>query len=156
MFAKYSTPEDFVNLELTHLEELIKGVGIYRNKAKHIKALAQIIIEEYDGKIPEDLEELIKLPGVGRKTTNVFLVVGLNKPGLGVDTHVQRVANRIGLVVTQNPTQIELSLKKEIPQNRWGEAHHLFIFHGRRVCRARKPDCQNFSIFDICDKKIDK
>lgn len=155
LFAKYSTAEDFANLDLKELEELIKGVGIYRNKAKNIKALAEIILEKYNGQIPDELDELIKLPGVGRKTANVMLAVGFNKPGLGVDTHVQRVANRIGLVNTKNPTQTELSLKKAIPHTRWGEAHHLLIFHGRRVCKARKPNCQECSIKDLCEKNID-
>ncbi|NLB88343.1 MAG: endonuclease III [Syntrophomonadaceae bacterium] len=155
LFARYSTLEDFANIDLKELEELIKGVGIYRNKAKNIKALAETILEKYDGRIPDDLEELIKLPGVGRKTANVMLAVGFNKPGLGVDTHVQRVANRIGLVDTKNPTQTELALKKAIPHTRWGEAHHLLIFHGRNICKARKPNCEECSINDLCDKKFD-
>ncbi len=155
LFTQYSEAQDFAALDLATLEELIKGVGIYRNKAKNIKALAEVIIEKYDGKIPDTLEELIELPGVGRKTANVFLAVGLDKPGLGVDTHVQRVANRIGLVATKNPTQTELSLKKEIPHTRWGEAHHLLIFHGRRICKARKPNCQTCSIAKLCDKKLE-
>lgn len=155
LFTKYSTPEDFANIDLKELEELIKGVGIYRNKAKNIKALAEIILEKYDGQIPNELDELIKLPGVGRKTANVMLAVGFNKPGLGVDTHVQRVANRIGLVNTKNPTQTELSLKKAIPHTRWGEAHHLLIFHGRKICKARKPNCEQCNINDLCEKNID-
>lgn len=155
LFARYSTPEDFANVDLEELEEMIKGVGIYRNKAKNIKALAETILNEYDGEIPSDLEELTKLPGVGRKTANVMLAVGFNKPGLGVDTHVQRVANRIGLVKTKNPTQTELSLKKAIPHTRWGEAHHLLIFHGRKICKARKPNCEECSINHLCAKNFD-
>lgn len=155
LFCNYNSAEDFAALDLSELEELIKGVGIYRNKAKNIQALARVIIEEYAGHIPETLEELIKLPGVGRKTANVYLAVGLNKPGLGVDTHVLRVANRIGLVATKNPTQTEMALKKEIPHTRWGEAHHLLIFHGRKVCKARKPNCQLCSIARLCEKNLE-
>lgn len=155
LFRHYNTPEDFAALDLKEIEEQIKGVGIYRNKAKNIQALAKVILNEYDGQIPETLEELIKLPGVGRKTANVYLAVGLNKPGLGVDTHVIRVANRMGLVATKNPTQIELLLKKEIPHTRWGEAHHLLIYHGRKVCKARKPNCQLCSIAKLCDQILD-
>lgn len=155
LFAKYNTPEDLANIDIEELEGLIKGVGIYRNKAKNIKALAKIIYEDYNNEIPDTLEELITLPGVGRKTANVMLAVGFNKPGLGVDTHVVRVVNRLGIVATKNPTKIELSLKENIPPDRWGEAHHLLIYHGRNICKARKPNCQVCSIIKYCEQIID-
>ncbi len=154
LFAQYKTPQDMANAGIKELENLIKGVGIYRNKAKNIKALAQIINDDYAGEIPSTLEELITLPGVGRKTANVMLAVGFNKPGLGVDTHVIRLANRIGLVNSKNPTQIELDLKKMIPPTRWGEAHHLLILHGRQICKARTPNCSACSIVSICEQRI--
>ncbi|HZK43239.1 MAG TPA: endonuclease III [Syntrophomonadaceae bacterium] len=155
LFAEYSTLEDFAYADIHELEELIKGVGIYRNKAKNIKALSNMVLEEYKGEIPSTLEELTTLPGVGRKTANVMLAVGFNLPGLGIDTHVRRVANRIGLVALKDPTKIELSLKDQIPRTRWAEAHHLLILHGRQVCKARKPDCNLCTIADICDQVLD-
>ncbi len=155
LFAQYKNSQELANADIKELESTIRGVGLYRNKAKHIKALAQIINDDYAGEIPSTLEELITLPGVGRKTANVMLAVGFNKPGLGVDTHVIRVANRTGLVNTKNPTHIEASLKKAIPPTRWGEAHHLLILHGRHICKARTPNCPTCSIADYCEKIID-
>ncbi|MEN6391703.1 MAG: endonuclease III [Syntrophomonas sp.] len=156
LFARFPTPEAMAAADLEILEEIIRPVGLYRNKAKHIKALAQALVEQYDGRIPDRLEELIGLPGLGRKSANVILAVGFGKPGLGVDTHVQRVARRLGLASSDKPVQTELELKKLIPQNQWGPAHHLFIFHGRKVCKARRPDCQSCRIRPVCEQNPDK
>ena len=109
---------------------------MYKNKAKNIQAMSKKLIEEYGGEVPAELDELIKLPGVGRKTANVVLAVGFGLPGLGVDTHVKRVANRLGLVHTQNAEKVEKELKALIPQEMWSKSHHLLIWHGRRVCKA--------------------
>ncbi len=154
MFARYRTPEDFAALDILAIEELIHGVGLYKGKARNIKELSRILLEKYDGEVPGDFEALIELPGVGRKTANVVMAVAFNQPGLGVDTHVQRVANRIGMVKTKNPDQTEKELKAIIPIDRWSHAHHLLIFHGRKTCLARKPNCSNCVLESLCQKNI--
>lgn len=156
LFARFPTPESMAAADLETLEEIIRPVGLYRNKAKHIKALAKALLEQYNGRVPESLEELVGLPGLGRKSANVILAVGCGKPGLGVDTHVQRVARRMGLVDSDKPARTELELKTLIPENLWGRAHHLLIFHGRQVCKARRPNCQSCTIQPICEQNIKK
>ncbi len=156
LFQKYKTPEDFAALNLSKLEELIKGVGLNKSKAKNIRAMAEKLIKEYNGQVPADFNELLKLPGVGRKTANVMLAVGFNQPGLGVDTHVHRVANRLGLVDSKNADKTEKELKAIIPQNLWSKSHNLFIWHGRRVCKARKPLCQECVLEELCPKNIER
>lgn len=152
LFAKYNTPDQLAKIDLIELEKLIRGVGLYKGKAKNIKAIAGILIEKYQGQVPTELEQLLELPGVGRKTANVMRSVGFHQPGLGVDTHVQRVANRLGLVSEHNPDKTEHALKALIPIECWSRAHHLFIFHGRQICTARKPKCHRCAIEDICCK----
>lgn len=152
LFKLAGTPKKMARLELSQLEDLIRGVGIYKNKARHLKGLAVMLVESYEGKVPEDFEELLKLPGIGRKSANVIMAVGFGKPGLGVDTHVQRVAYRTGLVSGKRNETSELELKKQIPPKRWGEAHHLLIYHGRNTCKARRPDCQNCAISGECSR----
>ena len=156
LFAKYNTPDKLAALELSELEGLIKGVGIYRNKAKNIKELARVIRDKYRGEVPGDFDELLQLPGVGRKTANVMMAVGFKQPGLGVDTHVHRVANRLGLVKSKNPEHTEKALKQIIPMADWSQAHHLLIFHGRRVCKARKPQCDVCVLEKLCAKNLEK
>jgi len=155
LFKKYNTPVGLAHASLSELETMIKGVGIYKNKAKNIKAMAGMLLDSYDGEVPGEFDELLKLPGVGRKTANVMLAVGFNKPGLGVDTHIHRVSNRLGLVNTKNTDSTEKELKALIPRELWGESHHLFIWHGRRVCKARKPLCQECVLEELCQKNID-
>lgn len=155
LFQDLNRPQDFADIELPLLEERIKGVGLYKNKARHIQAMSKILLEEYDGQVPDDFNELLKLPGVGRKTANVMMSVAFDRPGLGVDTHVQRVANRIGLVQSDKTEQTEAGLKRIIPENWWSRAHHLLIFHGRRVCKARNPACSSCSIESFCEKNIE-
>lgn len=150
LFKKYRTPEKIAGLDEKELEKLIYGVGLYRTKARNIKKLSQVLIEDYQGKVPDVFEELLKLPGVGRKSANVILAVGFNKPGLGVDTHVHRVVNRIGMVKAKNPEKTELGLKELIPMELWSESHHLFISHGRKVCSARNPGCSECIINGLC------
>ena len=154
LFASYKTPADFAAMDINELEERIKGVGLYKNKAKNIKNFSIILLEKYAGEVPEDFDSLLNLPGVGRKSANVVLSVAFNLPGLGVDTHVQRVSNRIGIVSEKTPDKTEKALKAIIPRERWSISHHLLIFHGRQVCKARKPDCQHCCIAAFCQKII--
>lgn len=155
LFKQCNTPEQLADIDLHHLEELIKGVGLYRMKAANIKKLSAMIRDDYHGEVPADFNELLKLPGVGRKTANVMVSVGFKKPGLGVDTHVHRVANRLGLVQSKTADQTEKGLKQLIPMEDWSEAHHLLIFHGRRICHSRKPKCESCILKDLCQKKFD-
>jgi len=150
LFAKYNTPEQIAQLDLAELEEYIRGVGLYKGKARNIQKLSRILLSRFEGEVPADFEALIELPGVGRKTANVMMSVGFNQPGLGVDTHVQRVSNRLGLAKETNPDKTEKALKAIIPVDQWSKAHHLFIFHGRKVCTARKPDCTHCMLENIC------
>lgn len=154
LFLRYNTPHAMAQAEIAELEKLIRQVGLYKSKARNLKKMAEMLVEEHNGEVPDNMEDLLKLPGVGRKTANVVLAVGFNKPGLGVDTHVHRVANRTGLVRAKNPVATEIQLKELIPVSSWGKAHHLFIFHGRRVCRARRPECESCIIEDLCHKNF--
>lgn len=156
LFVDYGNPEALAAIDLSLLEEKIRGVGLYRNKSRHLKKLAQIISERYQGKIPSDFDELLSLPGVGRKSANVIRSEIFKKPGLGVDTHVQRVANRLGLVDSKFPEQTERALKAQIPEQWWSKAHHLLVFHGRRICQARRPQCDNCVVESLCEKRLDK
>lgn len=155
LFDMYPTPQLLARADLDTLEDVIRPVGLYRNKARHIKALAQTLLERYGGRVPESLEELIQLPGLGRKSANVILAVGLGKPGLGVDTHVQRVARRLGMVESNKPAQTEIELKRLLPQNLWGPAHHWLIFHGRQVCKSRRPNCPSCIVKDLCEQNLE-
>lgn len=150
LFAKYPTPEDFSKLTVSEMEEEIKGVGLFRNKAKNILATTKVLIEQYGSQVPQDREALMALPGVGRKTANVVLANAFNIPALGVDTHVLRVANRLGLAVSKNPREVEEQLTKKIPRDKWGQAHHWLIWHGRKVCQARNPSCIECFLKDLC------
>lgn len=155
LFRVADTPAKMAKLDLAELEELISGVGIYKNKARHVHELSQMLEERYEGQVPGSFEELLTLPGVGRKSANVVMAVGFHQPGLGVDTHVQRVAYRTGLVSGKRNEASEMELKKQIPPERWGEAHHLLIYHGRNTCQARKPDCQSCVLANYCSQRMD-
>lgn len=137
-------------LSLEQLEDIIKTVGLYRMKAKNILATSAILAEKYDGDIPTTREECMKLPGVGRKTANVALSISKNVPAIAVDTHVFRVSNRIGLANAKNELQTELQLMKKIPKQKWLEAHHWLIWHGRKICRAHNPLCEECPINKYC------
>lgn len=155
LFIKYSKPEDLAKASLAEIEDNIKAVGLYRNKARSLKEMAIMLMDKYNGKVPEYFEELLKLPGVGRKTANVVLTVGFGKPGLGVDTHVHRISRRLGLVKSKTPEQTEQQLKSLIPEDRWSQAHHLLISHGRAVCHARRPNCNSCILEQLCNKIIE-
>lgn len=154
LFREANRPQDFAALPQSELEEKIKGVGLYKNKARSIKNLSRMLLEQYGGEVPGDYEALLQLPGVGTKSANVILAVGFGQPGLGVDTHVHRVTNRLGLVQEKNPENTEKALKALLPEKLWSISHHLFIFHGRQVCKARRPDCDHCCVEDLCAKVL--
>ena len=154
MFKKYNTPEDFNKLSIEEIANEIKTCGLYKSKAEKIKATSEKLCKDYNGQVPDTLEELVKLPGVGRKTAGVVLSNAFNKPAIAVDTHVFRVSNRIGIVNTKTPEKTEFDLMETIPKERWSHSHHLLIFHGRRMCKARKPECGICPIKSDCDYYI--
>lgn len=144
------TPQKILSLGEDNLISYIKSIGLYKSKAKHIIELSKMLISEFDSKIPDNLADLIKLPGVGRKTANVVLNVLFNKPTMPVDTHLLRISPKIGLAQGSTPLEIEKSLCARIPQEYMNHAHHWLILHGRYVCTARNPHCENCIINDIC------
>ena len=151
LFEKYRTATDYAEADPGALEEDIRPTGFYRNKARSLQGMARALVEEHDGEIPRTMPELVALPGVGRKTANVVLgnAFGIDE-GIVVDTHVRRVSNRLGLTDEQDPENIERDLMGVVPKEDWTVFSHLLIFHGRRVCKARKPDCPNCVLNDIC------
>ncbi len=149
-FSKYKTPKDVAKAKIKDLETILKSSGFYRNKARNIKSASKIIVGRYGGKVPSRFEDLIKLPGVGRKTANCVLVYAYGKSAIPVDTHVHRVANRIGLVNTKTPEQTEKELKKVIPKKFWREINSLFIIHGKSVCKPVRPKCDKCPIRRYC------
>lgn len=150
LFQAYKTPVDFLTLTQEELEEKIKEIGLYRNKAKNILQMCRQLIEQHQGEVPSTMEELVQLAGVGRKTANVVLSNAFGIPALAVDTHVFRVSNRIGLAESSNVDETERQLMACIPRERWSNAHHLLIWHGRRICDARKPKCEVCPISHSC------
>ena len=151
LFEKCKTIEDFANVDSNELEDLIHPCGFYRNKAKNIKKCAKQILEDYAGIVPQDMDSLTKLAGVGRKSANVIMleVFGIAK-GIAVDTHCKRISNRIGFSNESEPTKIEQDLLKQIPNKYWKDVNHLFIWHGRYTCTARNPKCEKCTIKHIC------
>jgi endonuclease-3 len=151
LFAKYRTVEDYAHADPTELEEDIRPTGFYRNKARSLRNMADALVEEHGGEVPGNMQELVALPGVGRKTANVVLgnAFGVDE-GIVVDTHVRRVSGRLGLTENKDPVKIEQDLMKVVPQEDWTVFSHLLILHGRRTCKARKPDCPNCVLNDIC------
>jgi len=150
LYAKYKSAEDFANADIKELEEDIKSTGFYRNKAKNIMACCKILAQKYNGKIPDTMEELLELPGVGRKTANLVLYEIYGVQGIVVDTHAKRLSNRIGFTKNEDPEKIEYDLQKIIPKSRWADFCHLLVFHGREVCKARKPECESCGIRQFC------
>lgn len=152
LFKAYPTPKKLAKADPAQVEEYIKRIGMYKTKSKNIIGLAKSLDEKYKGEVPSDYDKLIELPGVGRKTANVVLSVGFNEERIAVDTHVFRVSNRIGFVKANDVLKTEEGLMKILPHDRWSEAHHSLIFHGRNCCHARKPDCENCPINSLCKK----
>lgn len=150
LFSKYPDAKALSEADQADVEEILHSIGMYRTKAKNIISLAKELVIRYHGIVPNTYEELVELPGVGRKTANVVLSVGFGVQRIAVDTHVFRVANRIGLVSEKDVLKTELSLMDCIPEDRWSKTHHSLIFHGRNICDARKPKCKECPIADIC------
>ena len=155
LFKKYTQPEDFATADIYELEKDIHSTGFFRNKAKNIQGLSRLIISDYGGEVPSTLEDLIKLPGVGRKTANVVLWNAFGKnEGIVVDTHVKRISKRLGLTQSNNVEVIEKDLMKQIPKSDWGVISHVMVFHGRRMCFARKPQCEKCRLNKICPSSL--
>jgi endonuclease III len=150
IYKKYYKPKHFVNLGINKIRNLIKSIGLFNNKAKNIYLLSKILLEKYQSKVPNKFEDLISLPGVGRKTANVVLNAAFNKATIAVDTHVFRVAKRTGLSDGKNPEKVEAQLLKILPKQHIRKAHHLILLHGRYVCKARSPLCKICVINKIC------
>jgi endonuclease-3 len=150
LFKKYKNPQDFINAPIAELEEDIRPTGFFRNKAKSIKGCTQGLVDHYGGEVPSTMEELVKLPGVGRKTANCVLGAAFDVPGVVVDTHVKRLSLRLGLTENQNPDKIEKDIEKLLPKGRWRRFSDILIYHGRDVCRARKPDHDRCPVFNLC------
>lgn len=148
LFKKYKKAEDYARADIGELERDLSSINFFRNKAKNVKACAAKIVEEFGGKVPQTLEELTELPGVGRKTANIVLGNAFGKDALAVDTHVKRVAQRLGLTESDDPDKIEEDLCRIIPKNRWTKTTHLFILHGRKTCKSVKPSCETCPIRD--------
>lgn len=157
LFSKYSTPKDFAEIDISELERLIHPCGFYKNKAKNIKETAKIIEEKYNGNVPETMDKLMALPGVGRKTANVVMLEAFNKPqGIAVDTHCKRIANRIGFSNEKEPVKIEQDLLNIIPKEYYKDVNHIFIWHGRNTCMARNPNCSKCPISNYCKEYLVK
>jgi len=150
LFRDYSTVQDFLQLDQSELEEMIKEIGLYRNKAKNILAMCKELVTRFAGEVPSTMEELLSLPGVGRKTANVVLSNAFNIPAIAVDTHVFRVSNRIGLASADNVLDTEKQLLESIPRELWSSAHHWLIWHGRKICDAKKPKCGSCALNPYC------
>ena len=150
LFKIANTPEKMVALGVEKLGDYIKTIGLWRNKAKNVVALSQILIEQYDSVVPQDRDALEQLPGVGRKTANVVVNTAFGQPTIAVDTHIFRVSNRTGLAPGKTPLAVEKALEKITPDTFMRDAHHWLILHGRYICKARTPDCPNCRITDIC------
>ena len=152
LFSVAKTPEELLKLSTKKIEELIYPVGFYRVKAKRIKEISKILIEQFGGKVPDSLDELLTLPGVGRKTANIVITQGFNKYGIAVDTHVHRVSNRLGFVKTKTPEETEIELRKIIPKKYWIEFNDLFVSFGQNICTPISPKCSICPINKYCNK----
>ncbi|MGE6657458.1 endonuclease III [Bacillus altitudinis] len=151
LFQKYKTPEDYLSVPLEELQQDIRSIGLYRNKAKNIQKLSQMLIEDYGGEVPRNRDELIKLPGVGRKTANVVVSVAFGIPAIAVDTHVERVSKRLGICRWKDSVlEVEQTLMKKVPKEDWSVTHHRLIFFGRYHCKAQRPQCESCPLLDMC------
>ena len=150
LFAAYPDAESMSQAPIEKIEELIHSTGFYKNKAKNIKSMAYTLVKEHNGKVPDNMESLVKLPGVGRKTANVVLGNAFHVPGMVVDTHVKRITNRYGLTKNSDPEKIEQDLMKIFPKERWTELSHQLVLFGRYFCTAKKPNCNECKIFAYC------
>lgn len=150
LFLKYNKPEDFANLDVSVIEKIIHPCGFYKNKAKNIKNMSTMLLEQFNGSVPQNMDDLMKLPGIGRKSANVIMLEAFNKPqGIAVDTHAKRISNRLGLSNNSDPLKIEQDLLKIIPYEYLKDVNHLFMWLGRDCCRAPNPNCENCAIKNI-------
>ncbi len=154
LFKKYRSAKDYAGADLMELEEAIRPTGFFRNKSKAIKGFCGVLEEEFNGKVPSSFEDMISLPGVGRKTANLVLGEVFGIPGIVVDTHFLRLAKRIGLTENMDPTKVEFDLMEIVPRDQWTRFSHLLTFHGRAICNARKPKHQECLIVDLCEEGI--
>lgn len=151
LFQKYKTPEDYLSVPLEELQNDIRSIGLYRNKAKNIQKLCRLLLDEYDGIVPNDRDELTKLPGVGRKTANVVVSVAFGVPAIAVDTHVERVSKRLGICRWKDSVlEVEKTLLRKVPMEEWSVTHHRLIFFGRYHCKAQNPQCDSCPMLDLC------
>ena len=150
IFPKYNSPQKMALLSQEQMEDLIRDCGLFRSKTKNILATCHKLIEAYSGRVPDNVQELMTLPGVGKKTANVIANIIYGVPAIAVDTHVFRVSHRLGLSDGKDPIAVEQDLMRAIPRDKWGEAHHWLIWHGRKICRARKPYCHECMLLNLC------
>ncbi len=154
LFAKYPTAETMALADIKDLEKIIHPCGFYKNKAKNMKACSQKLVQEFNGIVPRTMEELQSLPGVGRKSANVVMLEAFHNPqGIAVDTHAKRISNRIGFSKETEPEKIEKDLLKVIPKEYYYDVNHLFVWHGRKTCDARKPNCENCCVKEYCESR---
>lgn len=150
LFRVVKTPEDLAKMKVEEIEELIRGVGFYREKAKKLKKLGEVLVKEFNSKVPDKLEDLLSLPGVGRKVANVVLAEAFGKEAIAVDTHVHRISNRLGLVETKSPEETEEELKKIVPKEYWRRVNKAMVGFGQTVCKPIKPKCNECRLVEIC------
>lgn len=151
LFKKYKTPEDYLSVPLEELQQDIRSIGLFRNKAKNIQSLCKLLLDEYNGNLPEDRDELTRFPGVGRKTANVVVSVAFGLPAIAVDTHVERVSKRLGICRWKDSVlEVEKTLMRRIPKEEWSATHHRMIFFGRYHCKAQNPQCEICPLLDVC------
>jgi endonuclease-3 len=153
LFTRYKTPSDLATAKLPELEQIIRSTGFYKSKAKNLVACARAITTRFGGRVPDRMEDLVTLPGVGRKTANVLLGQAFGQPAIVVDTHVKRVANRLRLTSSDDPVQIEQDLQQLLPTSQWTGVSQRLLLHGRYICVARRPLCSRCPIYDDCDAK---
>ncbi|MCU5585811.1 endonuclease III [Bacillus cereus] len=151
LFQKYKTPEDYLSVSLEELQQDIRSIGLYRNKAKNIQKLCRMLLDDYNGEVPSDRDELTKLPGVGRKTADVVVSVAFGIPAIAVDTHVERVSKRLAICRWKDSVlEVEKTLMKKVPMDEWGVTHHRMIFFGRYHCKAQRPQCEECRLLEVC------
>ena len=152
LFTLAKTPEEMLNLKKEEIEAAIYPVGFYKRKAEQILEICRVLVEKYDSRVPDEIDELLKLKGVGRKTANIVITMGYNKPGIAVDTHVHRISNRLGLVSTKSPNQTEFALRKTLPKRYWIVFNNLLVMHGKTICTPISPKCSICPITEYCKR----
>ncbi len=152
LFALAKTPEEMLNLKKEEIEAAIYPVGFYKRKAEQILGICRVLVEKYDSRVPDEIDELLKLRGVGRKTANIVITMGYNKPGIAVDTHVHRISNRLGLVSTKSPNHTEFALRKTLPKRYWIVFNNLLVMHGKTICTPISPKCSICPITEYCKR----